>query len=217
MKFSKHLAIGIFAASTLALTACVAQPKQNQESSTTQEVNNQMKEMAQIIESGGSAYCKLTATDDSGELEYWIKGEKMKAVGVGVMGQNLGEEEMGKGYIISDGEYFYSWAEGEAEGVKMRMPTKEEMEEAASEVEEFAENLPDFSDETQIEEYEDAGYSVDCKRQDVADSEFTPPSNVEFTDFEAMMQDSMDTAMDAMKDADMSEEDIKAMMEQIEQ
>lgn len=202
-KFNKYTLLGVFLLSAIvSFSACIP-AKEADKVQTKEAAQKEMMEMAKIVESGGSAYCKLTA-DDNGEIEYWIKGKKMKMKGLGfAVGMVDQEEETKKlGYMISDTKNMYMWSEGEAEGVKMKLPTEEELKEMAEDVKEWADNMPDFTSDEVMGEYEEQGYIVDCKKQNVSDSEFVPPSNIKFQDMSEMMEGAMEMGKGVMENYD---------------
>ncbi len=187
--------------STVLLSACVpGLQNQEQTQQSEKEMIKESNELAQAIESGKPTYCQITSDDGTENLEYWIKDKKMKMVGQGVSGDDeVAQMEMGS--MISDGEYIYTWSEGETQGVKFRAMTEEEAQEVAAEAEEYMQDLPDMGDDF-VEEYENKGYRVDCKQQNIADSEFTPPANVQFQDMEMIMEQSMQQVRQGMMEGE---------------
>lgn len=186
MKIStKSLIVGgVLVTSGLVLAGC---GNQQQATQTSREMMREGQEMAEAVRSGQPTYCKVAMDDGSGTMEYWMKNGKMKAMGKGVASAQEGGSEVGA--MINDGVYMYIWSEGETTGVKMKVPTEEEVKEAQADAEAFAKNMPDFEDQTTIDEYEAKGYQVNCKQMNISDNEFVPPAEITFQDFEAMMEE----------------------------
>jgi len=138
--------------------------------------DNQAKEtlkLAQIMERGGSAFCKVTDLSDNTTTEMTISGKKMKIVGMDM-------SEGKKGIMINDAVYVYSWEEGQNTGFKMKIPTEQEIKDMADEVQPTPQNL---STNEQVTAYDDdTKYTLNCETKNVADSEFAPPSSVNFID-----------------------------------
>ncbi len=168
--------------SAIFLSGCLPTGQKTQ---TPKDVLKEGQELAKAIETGKPIHCQISNEDKSEEMEYWVKGEKIKMVG-----SNLGSGmEDQTGYVITDGEYMYVWSDGEENGMKMKMPSDEEMAEAEDAAKTFMEEMPDFGDEEVMAEFEDEGYMIDCKQQNISDSEFVPPSDIVFQDLEAMMNE----------------------------
>ena len=88
-------------------------------------------------------------------------------------------------------------------------------EQVQNEMKEMADKLPDFTDETTVQEYEDQGYRVNCQKRNVADSEFTPPSNIQFQDYSALMQDAQKMGQNALEAVD--QDQMKELQRQAEE
>ncbi len=131
----------------------------------------QAAKLSSIISSGGNALCNISSKDDpKSSTTMYISGKKMKIVGTDT-------PDGKKGYILNDGEYTYIWAEGEKEGFKTKntptpATTDSDKDEAAM-----------YTSEDYAGSYEDESkYTVSCDIGKAADSEFTPPSTVKFSD-----------------------------------
>ncbi|EKD52641.1 MAG: hypothetical protein ACD_61C00282G0003 [uncultured bacterium] len=135
------------------------------------------EKLAQIISSGGQANCKVTNLSDGTGTQIIVSGKKMK-----IVGSDMGEGKQGT--MINDTLYTYIWSEGEKVGYKMKVEaeTPEEPTGTPAQPEQFDTNQ-------QTADYEDTTkYKMDCTRGNVSDSEFTPPADVEFTDFADMLR-----------------------------
>lgn len=135
------------------------------------------EKLAQIISSGGQANCKITNLSDDTSTQITVSGKKMKMVG-----SDLGEGK--RGTMINDTLYTYIWNEGEKIGYKMKVESEDRQEPTG------APTQPEqFDTSKQTVGYDDATkYRMDCTRGNVSDSEFTPPADVEFTDFADMLK-----------------------------
>lgn len=175
----------LLATASLVLAGCGPQKTANQPESapvaqTEQQTAMEFGEIAAAIKAGQSARCEMKKTDNSITMEYMIKGKKMKMI-------TLSATDTKKaGNMISDGEFMYTWSQSDTKGIKMKVPTPEELEEMKNGVQNSPQ-MPDLSSETEKQKLENMGYTVDCKVADVADSEFIPPATVTFTDISVSM------------------------------
>jgi len=128
------------------------------------------QKIGRILEKGGSAFCRITDLASGITTEMTISGKKVK-----IAGANTSEGK--KSYVINDSVNIYSWEEGQATGFKMIMPTEEEILETAKQVQPTQAVVQDpylYDDETK--------YKLDCSEKNIADSEFAPPSGINFVD-----------------------------------
>jgi hypothetical protein len=176
-RYMKYIFVSLMA--MVVLSGCSALPgRQAEETGNAGEE----REMAAALESGKPVYCVMTDAEGS-RMEYEMKGGKMRVAGMAV-----GEST---GYMINDGMFIYIWEEGSAEGVKMPVPSEEDVAEAQDAAEEYTRDVPDFYNEDSVAEYEDQGYVIDCQPRNVADEVFVPPMGVNFVDTGAMMQNAL--------------------------
>ncbi len=151
---------------------------------TESQIIGEAKEFAKAIESGKPARCTLTKGEDY--MEYLIKGKKMRA---NIKTMVEGKSTMS--YMINDERYLYIWAEGQAQGSKMAIPTPEEIDEAEDKLEDYrAETgVPTFESESDYQDLQEEGYTINCTSGSVDDSEFAPPADVTFLDPTAILQE----------------------------
>ena len=160
---------------------------------TQQEAMQETEKLAMAIKNGEALRC-VFSNDDGTQVEYQVKGEKMKMAGMGVV------EQEKNGYLIKDGEYLYFWQEGATQGMKNKLPSQEEIEETSKKMENFSYDTPDFSSEESIRSYEEGtGTTVHCNPQSIDDNEFVPPSDIEFIDLSAQMQETFSKMDEQMK------------------
>ncbi|HEX7017847.1 MAG TPA: hypothetical protein VF209_02990 [Patescibacteria group bacterium] len=169
--------------SSFALSACIPGLSKSPEEQAARQQESEAKEMMAAMESGQSLKCSVTNSQTGDTGEYYIKGEKMRMSNTATI-----DGQTQTSHMINDGEFVYTWTDEPAQGVKMKMPTEEEMKAQEAEYEEYLGDTPDFSDEESIKEYEDSGYTIDCDPTDVLDSQFVPPSHIQFQDMSAMME-----------------------------
>ena len=172
------------ALSALTLTACQKKTAEiNLDGSQSpDEIRKEAGELANAIQSGKSIRCNMTNTVNNGQAEYILKGEKMKMTGTGF------SENQQSGGMISDGTYIYTWDDITQKGVKMKAPDKETVESAQQEAEQMTRDVPDFSNDADLQKYEDSGYQINCNPEDVNDAEFMPPADVVFSDLSSLME-----------------------------
>ncbi len=140
--------------------------------------NAQVKaeKLAEIISRGGQASCIVNRLDDGSTTQMIISGKKMK-----ILGSDFGDGK--KGTMINDGTYTYMWDDVTKTGIKTKIneqsPTPS-VTVTVPKVTSLADQVTGYEDETK--------YSVDCTTGAVLDSEFVPPTDVEFTDLNQMMR-----------------------------
>lgn len=203
----------LLATASLFLAGCgpqktVNKPENAPAAQAGQQAAGEFGEIAAAIKAGKSARCEMKKTDNSIVMDYMIKGKKMKMV-------TLSATDAKKaGNMISDGEFMYTWSQNDTKGIKMKVPTPEELEEMKNGVQNSPQ-IPDLSSENEKQKLENLGYTVDCKVTDVADSEFIPPTTITFTDISVSMDKLKNiTKADSQQ---LSKEEQDAMNAQIEE
>lgn len=123
---------------------------------------------------------KCTVQAEEGEMVVQTKNNKVRIDGMaGMMGQSEEKSEE-PGAMISDGEWVYIWSGDE--GMKMNIAAMEE-----SMPQEQKTQAEDYSWENMAKAWQDEEVEYDCKEASIADSAFTPPSNIKFVDFSEFM------------------------------
>lgn len=128
--------------------------------------------LARIMETGGSAECTITSLEDNSSTRMILSGKKMKIVGM-----NTGQ---GSGTMINDSVYTWIWSEGQTTGYKTKI---QELDQPSEDLE----TSTDIDDVAQTYE-DDSKYKLDCNQRTVLDSEFVPPTNINFIDASQMIQ-----------------------------
>lgn len=135
---------------------------------------------AALIESGGSYRCTFTSNADgvksSGDL--YTDGERFR-----VTAETTVEGEVVMSDMINNGATTYVWSET-AEGTMGMMMANDLSETIPTGVEMYP------GDTTGVDMEQDVSYN--CEAWTGNESFFTPPSNVEFVDMQAMMQGMQD-------------------------
>lgn len=165
----------LFSVSMLVLAGCNNQAA-NPSGQTTEQAQQEFQEVATAMQSGQSARCVMTNPTTNQSMTYSIKDKKVKMSNI-----EMNEGDL-TGAMLMDGEYLYTWSETKKEGTKFKLP-----EEKADQVAQEG-SVPDLSKEEDRKEYEDMGYTIQCNTLEIADSEFVPPTDVKFTDMNAMME-----------------------------
>ena len=174
--------------SSVVLTSCL--PKQNQELVQTQDqeqeeegaVNQSLKD---LMGSGKNLECSWEFEDPEGKgrttgLVYIAGNRSRSEVRVRVEGE--GEELANMDLIsINDGQMGYMWNEGQTTGSKYNIA---EMEKLGEEMSQGQENITQNQTQNDWENI----YNYQCKNRRVDESKFSVPTNVEFTDMMAQMQ-----------------------------
>lgn len=166
--------------SGIALAACLPG------ATPTPTTNEQAAEsLGQAMMTGEPLRCQIVNQEQTETIEFLTKDQKTRVTTLVTAPQTQTSN------MINDGTYIYIWQEGQAMGYKMMVPSEENVEEMAATYEDTA---PDFSQEDVRQQYEDSGYSITCIPATISDSEFMPPTDVNFQDTSAMMNNALEAA-----------------------
>lgn len=111
--------------------------------------------------SGGAYRC--TYTQGTSRSDYWVKGEKYYAE-LETVGTTT--------YVMSDGTWAYTWGGTGGKGMKFRLEGAQKQ----------SGSQPGYVDVASIRN----NARIKCEPEAIADSRFTPPSNVEFQDMQEL-------------------------------
>lgn len=189
MKFSTLLVLG---SSLILLSGCtwmqqtaeVATPEEQ-----TQPTENEQRtwSLQEAMTSGQAMRC--TYNDGQGEVTSLVKGDRVRVEGVH-MGTNKGT-----GWMINDGTWMYTWADGEKKGTKFNVADMKAMAEDLK-------NTPGMGDLQNPEQWANdvaTKYQVECQPATASDDDFVPPADIEFQDMGAMMKNTGDMTKKMMQ------------------
>lgn len=178
----------ILSASALFLSGCSLLPKSfslNSSQSKGDQAKSALR-LSNIIANGGTASCTITNIEDKQVTTMAVSGKKMK-----ITGSSVDTQGQKGGSYLTDGTYVYIWEQGKKEGIKMKLPSEDEAKETADKAKDKADNS-DYDPSAYSSQYEDdTKFNMDCKEGSIPQSEFEPPTDVTFTDFQSMMQESL--------------------------
>lgn len=145
--------------------------------------------LRELMAAGGDVKCSFSYSDEVGgatEGEVYVSGEKSRSNYV----VSIPEEEDVEGSMITDGEYSYVWGSSMEGGIKMKLVN----EEVNGGVEEA----------TVTSEYVKPDQEMDyrCEVWIVDPAVFTPPSEVNFRDLNAMMDEAKSSQCGACESLD---------------
>jgi PBP1b-binding outer membrane lipoprotein LpoB len=190
---SKKTSLILVAGAALFLSGCNAL-KSETPADTTAEVtpsaapgNFDGQQLMKAFEGGEALSCTMTNTAEGGQITFITKNKKHRS------STNTPESPGTVSHMINDGEYMYLWNSDQTTGFKSRIPTEAELKASQAKLETVREQAPDFTDATVRQEYANQGYSMNCVPTEVADSEFVPPTNIQFQDMSALMQKTLDS------------------------
>lgn len=114
----------------------------------------------------------------------YVDGDRMRSEVMNV--PQASGEMMGTMYTMSDGEWLYTWTSDSSEGTKFSV--KEDVTEDVAiddgAIDDMPETMdPDMADAMNIDE----NYTYDCDTWRVDEAMFSVPSNINFIDMDAMM------------------------------
>lgn len=151
----------------------MADPEEEEKSDTAEKIQESIKG---LMAKGASMKCTFSAEEYEGIRNYdqvlWIDGEKFRTE------VKMDAEEYMEVYSISDGEYMYSWSNMNTEGTKLKLESMEEM-------------ADEYSDTSSGSIDTDVKFDYSCLPWVVTNDKFVPPSDVEFQDLTAMMEEAM--------------------------
>ena len=143
------------------------------------ETSSGLKSLKELIAAGIAQKCAFSTTDESGVTEgtTYVAGGKMRGDFT-----NTYSGKTTKSHMIADGNTNYIWTDGEKTGFKTTFEQTEEAETGDAPV----------SQEATSQGGADLNAKVDykCSAWITDSSQFTPPSNVSFTDFSQMFNPS---------------------------
>lgn len=168
----------------LIFSACTKnnQPKQM----IDQQINNQQEEQGlkgkfsfkNLLSQGKNFSCTYKFSDQKNETETtgksYIFGKKMYQEIETINSQN--DSISTKGFVLSDGEYIYTWSPEKSSGMKIKIEDQ---------------NLEDEKVKTDVagaKEGMEAEYDMECLPWEVDEKVFSLPEGVNFTDFSEMMK-----------------------------
>ena len=150
---------------------------------TAGQAINEASEFSNAMESGKPTACTLTKGTDV--MEYLIKNKKMR-----MNTTTKVAEKTTVSHMINDLAYLYMWDDTTKQGTKMAVPTEEETKDMADKAKQYqASSAPEAKfDESDYKDFQDQGYTINCKSGNVNDSDFVPPADVKFIDPSEMMK-----------------------------
>lgn len=172
-------------------------PAEVSETQTEAQLQTEAQKISNAMQSGEKLQCTIVQEETNERITYLVQGKNFKISG---LTENM--EEGQTGFVVSDGVSFYSWLEPKNEGVKMTIPSEEELD---AQMEKLQMDIPELDSEEAVERYEDDGYRITCDPASFDNSEFIPPLTVKFQDVDAMMQQGLDSALEGMSEADKAE------------
>jgi len=184
---NKLTSLGLVLVSSLLLAGCTKQAATTTQ--TPAQTMSEAAEFAKAIESGSPTLCTLTKGTDS--IEYLIKGKlfKMTSHLTPPTEDNSTPSTPQTAYTLTDGLFFYSWSDQSDQGIKTKVTSPEEVQEATTESQPSSTETPQLSSETDYDAFKNQGYTINCVAASAQDSDFLPPENIKFIDpSELMMQ-----------------------------
>ena len=194
------------------LSACGAKPENNISNSDagkkgeTQKVisNDDVKDDSSITGNikdllGMGKALKCTWEGEEGmNGETYVDGKRMYSIMKNTPSGPNGE--MGDSFVINDEEWMYTWSSLSTDGMKIAIPTEDEM----NNIEKMGENvnIPKDIEQPAGKEAVDMNkdYKYSCKPWIVDQGIFTPPANINFVDLAGMMKQFSPSTKDGVPD-----------------
>lgn len=187
--FSAGLICGaLFLAGCNQQAATTSAPDASPQATTAPVVDNSEggQQLMQAYQTGAPLNCVIANATDGSSIQYVTKNKKMRSTTALPHNPSL------QSFMINDGAYIYMWTSDQKTGFKSKVPTEAEMQAAADKIGTMKDELPDFSQAKVQEEYQSKGYSINCTPGAIDDSQFVPPTTIQFQDMSAMMQKAME-------------------------
>lgn len=192
MRKKNFLLLGGVLLAGITLSACslplkkAAQPKAEK-----MTIEQQMQQLADLYNQGASARCTLSVTENGQVMnsEFIMKDKKVKATVHAMTTPSQtegGEPKETVAYILTDDAYSYLWSDEDPQGMKVTIPEEQRGKDLDSN-----QLLPDLANDETRAKLEEKGFTVHCEEAAVDDSELVPPSDKEFVDYQAQMQQMM--------------------------
>ena len=150
-----------------------------------------------LINKGSDLQCTFSGETDGTKTSgtTYISGKKVRGdYKIEVEGKVM------ESNLISDNEYMYTWSSEMAQGMKMKIDEFEKSDDDNTSKDDQAKQ------EKNMEAFQD-DYDYNCTKWNVDDSKFNVPTNIEFTDYSAMMKnvptspDNLCSACDMIQEA----------------
>ena len=149
---------------------------------------SQMASINELIARGQDLMCTYSTVDEQGNdnsgMVYFSAGRMSGDFTLTMPGQ-----QPVNSHVINDGQYQYSWQEGDDQGYKLSLDkTNQQM-------------ADDSQDNSGDSVNQDQDFDFNCQNWNVDDNRFMPPSNVNFVDFTNEVQQAQENAAGALKEA----------------
>ncbi len=180
----KYLNLSLILISSLLFSACSLNKNVPAESNISDLTDtNSSFSLRQLIAQNVPQKCTYTGTNQEGSFqsEIIINGQKFKQTLT--INTGVGQEILN---TISDGEYIYTWGDhvtGESFATKFKA--------------DFANSSDDQADDASLTDGDmlesqldlDTDYQGECSPTTISDSDFQPPTNIEFEDYSKFLDD----------------------------
>lgn len=141
-----------------------------------------------LLKAGKNQECTFSSStnDMTAKGTIFVSSDKVR----GDFDSTVGGQKM-TSYMIKDGDYIYIWTSGSNQGTKMKFDQVEQTDQSGSQ-----------SGTPQQTQTFNQNYEYDCKSWNPDNSKFTPPSNIQFLDINAQMDQAKNTVKGACSSCD---------------
>lgn len=187
----KTLSLTVVAVSALALAAClpgkpaVLENVKNQAMEKVSETaGGGMAEIAQKVMAGQGFRCTFTQKQTGQSMSYAIKGKK---VAMQIVDPT---DSAKKSNMIVDTDFSYMWDPATKKGMKFAIPKDLPTPTPGAVMKPTTPGVPQTPDLSDANAWLEAQkeYDINCTPANLSDSEFVPPTDVEFQDLSVMMK-----------------------------
>lgn len=197
--------------SAVFLSGCFTKTATITSDQTAAEASSEWQKIAEAMENGDAVRCEILHEESNAVSYYYMQGQNVR------FDSENSVEQTASGSFLTDGKVAYSWNTTTKDGVKFSLedPSVTEMEQPVdSKV-----TAPDFTSQEEWDAYQEQGYRMTCRVEQLPAELFIPPSDVTFMDVSQMTQQ-FQLMMDSSGSSappQPTEEEIRLMMQQYSQ
>lgn len=191
---NKKLLLSVTASAALIFAGCKQSPSANNTTptatatpATPEEMSvDEIKKLSEATKAGKPIKCTTLHKTTGDRSESIISASDFK---MSIKSEIVSTKQITR--VLSDGKTIYNWDEATKKGTKIAISDPEEMKKQAAEMTKEFEQDPNFTDPEKIKATQAASDTiVNCDVTSVTDADFTPPTDVEFQDMGAMIEQS---------------------------
>ncbi len=144
-------------------------------------------EISAAMQTGDPLSCMIMKTNENKQMSLSLQSGKVFLTGNALTPTGTDAT------LVYDTDYAYVWENGETDGLKSKLPTREDLTIAINNARGSGFNIPNPNDPNSFSQMEAQGYAISCQSTSIADSVFVPPATIRFTDITSTVQQTIDS------------------------